>query len=71
MLRKGFGGKRAFDDFERPPAVALERVFEFAACIATIGEDMPQPGDPVADGFEDVGRAIAIVDAGGMDEDED
>ncbi len=51
--------------------MALERVFEFAACIAAIGEDVPQPGEPEADGFEDIGRAIAILDIGGMDEDED
>ena len=51
--------------------MALERVFEFAACIAAIGEDVPQPGEPEADGFEDIGRTIAILDIGGMDEDED
>ncbi len=32
---------------------------------------MPQPGEPEADGFEDIGRAITILDVGGMDEDED
>ena len=59
--------------------MALERVLEFVACIATVGEDVPQPGEPEADGFKDIGCAIAIpetssgqaLDVGRMDEDED
>ncbi len=51
--------------------MALERALELVTGIAAIGEDVSQPGEPEADGFEDIGGAIAALDVGGVDEDED
>ena len=44
--------------------------FEFVTRIATIGEDVAQPGEAMADGPEDVRGAVAILDPGGMDDGE-
>ena len=50
--------------------MASERGFEFVTRTATIGEDVTQPGEAMADGPEDLRAAVAILDPGGMDDGE-
>ena len=51
--------------------MALECVPELFPRIAAIGEDMAQPREAEADGLENIGCAVAVLNVGGMDEDED
>ncbi|GHC96193.1 hypothetical protein GCM10019060_25970 [Novosphingobium pokkalii] len=46
-------------------------VAEFSARIATIGEDMTQPGKPPPRGFQEVNRAIAVLNISCVDLDGD
>jgi len=46
-------------------------IAKFVARIAAIGEDMAQPGKPPPHGFEDINRAIAVLNIGCVDQDED
>ena len=43
--------------------MGLEHGFEFVSGIAAIGEDMAQPREPEADGFENID--CAVVEIGG------
>ena len=56
----------AFDDFDRPFTHALQRLAQFLAGIAAIGEDMAQPWIERADRGEHARGAIAILNAGFM-----
>ena len=58
---------RSLDDFERSPADFGQRRPQFISGIATIGEDMAQPWEAVADAGEHIGGAIAVLNVGGMD----
>ena len=61
------GAVRAFDDLEGPSPDPLQGGFEFGAGISAVGEDMAQPREAVPDGGEQGGRAVAILDVGGVD----
>ena len=50
--------------------MAFERGFEFVAGISAIGEDMAQPWEPGADGFENIDGAVAVLNVRGVDQDE-
>ena len=50
--------------------MAFRRGFEFIARIAAIGEDMARPGEPESNGFENIDCAIAVLNSGGVDQDE-
>jgi hypothetical protein len=52
-----------FDDVDCPAAMALHGVLQFVARIATIGEDITQPGT-AADCLEQVGSTVAILNVG-------
>src|ERR1700694_2090710 len=62
------GGLDALYDFDRPLAELFECGLEFVAGVAGIGEDMAQPGKGIADGGEEQGRSIAILDASLMND---
>ena len=57
---------RAFDDVQGPLPTAFQRRLELGTRIGAVGEDMAQPGEAMADGSEEVGRAVAVLDVGGM-----
>ena len=57
----------SLDDFERSRADFGQRRPQFISGIATIGEDMAQPWEAVADAGEHIGGAIAVLNVGGMD----
>ena len=50
--------------------MAFKRGFEFVADTAAIGKDMAQPGGRCANGFEDIDRTVAVLNSGGVDQDE-
>ncbi len=56
------------DDFYCPLAHVAQGGAEFGAGIPPIGEDMAQPGKAVSDRRQHIGRAIAILDVGRMDD---
>jgi hypothetical protein len=51
--------------------MAFERAPELVPRIAAIGEHMAQPGEAIADSFEDIDGPVAVLNIGGMDQDED
>lgn len=65
---KPFGFVRTLDDLHSPLAYLAQCVLEFWAGIPTIGKDMAQPRETVADRREHVGGAVAILNVGGMDD---
>ncbi len=52
-------GEGALDD---PP------FWQNLEALGAIGEDMAQPGKAVADGLQQLGRAVAVLDIGAMDD---
>ena len=60
------GGVRPLDDLNGPFADFGEAPIEFGAGIAAIGKHMPQPGIQGFDGFEHVGRPVAVPNTGMM-----
>jgi hypothetical protein len=50
--------------------MALERAAQLVACIAAVGEYVAQPGEAMADGLEQVRRAVAVLHARGVDDHE-
>jgi hypothetical protein len=60
-----------FDDFYRPFANALQSLAQFISGIATIGEDVAQPGIARADRSKDAWSAVAILNAGFMHDEPD
>src|SRR3954465_4521375 len=61
----------SLDDLDGPVTMTLEGIAQFAARIASIGEDMPQPWKPVADGLEQRRGSVAILHIGRMNKDEE
>ncbi len=51
--------------------MAFERAPELVPRIAAIGEHMAQPWEAIADSFEDIDGPVAVLNIGGMDQDED
>src|SRR5215217_1114509 len=49
----------------------VEGIAQFAARIAAIGEDVAQPGKPVADGLEQGRGSVSILHIGRMNQDEE
>ena len=49
----------------------LQPSLQLVARVATIGEDMQQPGPPVTDGFQETGSTIAILDVGAVNHETD
>ena len=60
------GGVRPLDDLNGPFADFGEAPIEFGTGIAAIGKHMPQPGIQGFDGFEHVGRPVAVLNTGMM-----
>lgn len=60
------GGVGAFDDFEGPLTERGHGVAQFIASIAAVGEDVAQPRMERTDRRQQVWRAIAILDIGGV-----
>lgn len=58
----------AFDDFDRPVALAFERVLERVAGVALVGEHMAQPWIRRTDRSQHVRRAVAVLDVSDMDD---
>src|SRR3954465_5449888 len=51
----------SLDDLDGPVPLPLEGIAQFAARIASIGEDVAQPWKPVADGLEQRQGSVAIL----------
>jgi hypothetical protein len=68
---EAFGGVGAFDDFDGPASVSLERVAEFVSGVAAIGEYMAQLGKAETHRFQHIDRPVAVLDIGGVDGNED
>jgi hypothetical protein len=51
--------------------VGLERLPELVSSVAAIGEYMAQPVEAKTHRFEHIDRAIAVLNIGGVDENED
>lgn len=62
------GLSRSFDDFDRPLPRSSDGIAEFVARIAAIGKNMAQPGEALPHSLEDIDRAIAVPNIGGMHE---
>ena len=62
---------RTLDDFYRPFADALQSLAQFISSIATIGKDMAQPGIARTDRSKNAGGAIAILNAGFVNDESD
>ena len=54
----------AFDNFDCPIAVAGNRLAQLRAGIGTIGKQVTQPGEPVANGLDERACAIAVLNVG-------
>src|SRR5258707_12301091 len=65
---EALGGVGSLDDLQRPFTLSLKRVFEFLTCVAAVGEHMAEPGETGSDRDEQIGRAGAILDVGGMND---
>lgn len=48
----------------------MQSHLQFLAGVTSVGENLAQPGEAVSDGFQEIGRAIAILDVSGKDEHE-
>ena len=57
----------SLDDLDLPFAMLGERLGQLVSGVATIGEDMAQPWEQVADRGEQLWRSIPILNVGGMD----
>lgn len=64
---EALGGIAAVDDFEGPTPVFAQRLPEFVPCISAIGEQVPQPGEPITDRLDQIDRPVAVLDAGCVD----
>ena len=62
------GSVGALDDLYGPFADFGEAPIEFGAGIAAIGKHMPQPRIQGFDGFEHVGRPVAVLNTGMMND---
>src|SRR5512132_201944 len=62
------GNVRPRDDVDRPVAEWHERLLEFFARIAAIGEDVAQPREGASDRAQKRGGAVAILDIRRMDD---
>ena len=51
--------------------MSLERVPELVAGVAAIGEHMAQPGEAKTHRFQHIDRPVAVLNIGGVDENED
>src|SRR3954471_16210629 len=68
---KAFGRVGSLDDLNGPVTLPLEGVAQFAARIASIGEDVAQPWKPVADGLEQRRCSVSILHIGRMNKDKE
>jgi len=64
---EAFGGVRPFDDLQRPASEADKGTPQLWSGIATIREHVAQLWGLAAELGEDPGRAIPILDIGGVD----
>ena len=56
----------SFDDLDLPSPHSFERGAQFAASIAAVGEDMPQPRIERTDRSQRKGAAVAVLDISGV-----
>ena len=50
--------------------MALDGLPELVSSIAAVGENMAQPGKAETHGFQHIDRPVAVLDIGGMDQNE-
>lgn len=67
---EALGGIAATDDFECLLPMPAQCLGEFLTGIAAIREDMAQPGEAVADRLDEIDRAVTVLNAGGVNRDE-
>ena len=58
----------ALYDLKRPLANLAQPPLQLLATVAAVSKDMSQPRVAVADGFEDEGSAVPILDVSAMDD---
>ena len=68
---EAFGGVGAFDDFDGPSAVNLERVAQLVSCVAAICEHMTQPREAKTHGLQHIHCSVTVLNVSGKDQDED
>src|SRR6516162_37260 len=56
----------SLDDLQRPLPELGKGCLQFGTGIAAIRKDMAQPGEKMADRRQQIGRAIAILEVGGV-----
>jgi hypothetical protein len=64
---EALGGIGSLDDLDGPSADAAQRLAQLFAGIATIGEEMAQPGEAVGDFGEQQRRPVTVLDVGRVD----
>src|SRR5271165_4861495 len=63
---KTFGLVRSLDDLQRPLPAPGKRRLQLLARVGAIGKDMAQPREEIADRSQQVGRAVSILNVGGV-----
>jgi len=61
----------SLDDLDGPVTLPFEGIAQFAARIASVSEDVAQPGKAVADGLEQRRGSVSILHIGRMNQDEE
>ena len=59
---EALGGIGALDNFQRPLADVLQSALKFRAAVGGVCNDVTQPGEAMADRFENLGYAVAVLD---------
>ena len=63
-------GARTLDDLQGPAALAFERHTQFLAAKAAVGNDVTQPGEPMANRLQKVRGAVPVLNVGRVDDHE-
>ena len=64
---EALGAVATLDNLDCPLAELGQRRAKLVASIASVREDMAQPGEAVADAGQHIGRAITVLLIGGVD----
>lgn len=62
---------RPLDDLDRPVSRSSRGLAKFVARVVAIDKDIAQPREALPYGFEEIDRAISVLNVGGVHEDKD